>query len=492
MEGCCTVSINRKQSCLFPTLLQLSTEEVVAIWDVVSVYILGQMKQDKGVLVPGLGTFAVVPEQVDGAEEVCVVRRPVFQLDMDVSCLQELMFPTVMIPGDIEIAPLDYWWLSQTTSLPPDVLRDCVEETVLLYSFQLRDRQRLAFAFGDIGVLSCQDNVLCMQFHRSCVKKLENWDTWVALLLTRLCVPDAGLSDGATAAGGMQAAWAHSFPRFQLAVSEVFSTWHTKVAEKHRVRTGAQEHPDKFSLPMLPNQRPGMTQQEPGMKPSASFGPIGKQDICLPCAPADSSCLCSVLPLSPGIFPGMRETGGQESAPSARLDTTLLASENCQRALQEVCQLSAEWEHGNSCWREQKVEWVAWEAWAAREDQQVPQVSGPGGPWAPHPSLQPQRKGATVTWGRVGTPLPVDEMVERFQPGTRHLSPRAIQVLHALEPHQTRRNIFTFLAENKRRRQEKQKQLCSSRCSSSGQGARAGVVAAAVAGSDRSGRLLTC
>ncbi|XP_027526327.1 uncharacterized protein LOC113960774 isoform X1 [Neopelma chrysocephalum] len=469
MEGCCTVSINRKRSCLFPTLLQLSTEEVVAIWDVVSVYILGQMKRNKGVLVPGLGTFAVVPEQVDGAEEVYVVRRPVFQLDMDVSCLRELMFPTVMIPGDIEIAPLDYWWLSQTTSLPPDVLRDCVEETVLLYSFQLRDRQHLAFAFGDIGVLSCQDNVLCMRFHRSCVKKLENWDTWVALLLTRLCVPGAGLNDGATAAGGMQAAWAHSFPRFQLAVSEAFSTWHTKVAEKHRVRTGAQEHPDKFSLPMLPNQRPGMRQQEPGMKPPAS-----------------------VLPLSPGIFPGMGETGGQESAPLVRLDTTLLASENCQRALQEVCQLSAEWEHGNSCWREQKVEWVAWEAWAAREDQQVPQVSGPGGPWAPHPSLQPQRKGVTVTWGRAGTSLPVDEMVERFQPGTRHLSPRAIQVLHALEPHQTRRNIFTFLAENNRRRQEQQKQLCSSRCWSSGQGARAGVVAAAVAGSDRSGRLLTC
>ncbi|XP_027526330.1 uncharacterized protein LOC113960774 isoform X4 [Neopelma chrysocephalum] len=430
MEGCCTVSINRKRSCLFPTLLQLSTEEVVAIWDVVSVYILGQMKRNKGVLVPGLGTFAVVPEQVDGAEEVYVVRRPVFQLDMDVSCLRELMFPTVMIPGDIEIAPLDYWWLSQTTSLPPDVLRDCVEETVLLYSFQLRDRQHLAFAFGDIGVLSCQDNVLCMRFHRSCVKKLENWDTWVALLLTRLCVPGAGLNDGATAAGGMQAAWAHSFPRFQLAVSEAFSTWHTKVAEKHRVRTGAQEHPDKFSLPMLPNQRPGMRQQEPGMKPPAS-----------------------VLPLSPGIFPGMGETGGQESAPLVRLDTTLLASENCQRALQ---------------------------------------VSGPGGPWAPHPSLQPQRKGVTVTWGRAGTSLPVDEMVERFQPGTRHLSPRAIQVLHALEPHQTRRNIFTFLAENNRRRQEQQKQLCSSRCWSSGQGARAGVVAAAVAGSDRSGRLLTC
>ncbi|XP_072792121.1 coiled-coil domain-containing protein 81-like [Taeniopygia guttata] len=100
MEGWCTISISKKQSYLFPTLLHLSTKEVVAIWDVVSAYILGQMKLDKGVLVPGLGTFAVVPEQVNSTEEVYVVRRPVFQLDMDMSCLQELVFPTVMIPGE--------------------------------------------------------------------------------------------------------------------------------------------------------------------------------------------------------------------------------------------------------------------------------------------------------------------------------------------------------------------------------------------------------
>ncbi|NWI60683.1 CCD81 protein, partial [Calyptomena viridis] len=138
----------------------------------------------QGVLVPGLGTFAVVHKQVDNAEEVYVVQRPVFQLDMDVSCLRELMFPMVMIPGDIEVTPLDYWWLSQTTSLPPDVVRNCVEETILLYSFQLRDRQNVTFAFGDIGVLSCQDNFLCMRFHHSCVVGLESWYPWVALLLT--------------------------------------------------------------------------------------------------------------------------------------------------------------------------------------------------------------------------------------------------------------------------------------------------------------------
>ncbi|NWT63209.1 CCD81 protein, partial [Erythrocercus mccallii] len=138
----------------------------------------------QGVLVPGLGTFAVVHEQINGTEKMYVVRRPVFQLDMDMSCLQELVFPTVMMPGDIEIMPLDYWWLSQANSLPPDVVKGCVEETILLYSFQLRDRQHPAFDFENIGILSCQDNVLCMQFHCSCIAGLESQDTWVALLLT--------------------------------------------------------------------------------------------------------------------------------------------------------------------------------------------------------------------------------------------------------------------------------------------------------------------
>ncbi|XP_068033999.1 coiled-coil domain-containing protein 81-like isoform X6 [Anomalospiza imberbis] len=396
MEGCCTISISKKQSYLFPTLLRLSTKEVVAIWDVVSAYILGQMKLDKGVLVPGLGTFAMVPEQVNSTEEVYVVRRPVFQLDMDMSCLRELVFPTVMIPGDIVIMSLDYWRLSQTNSLPPDMVRGCVEETILLYSFQLRDRQCPTFAFENIGILSCQDNVLCMQFHCSCIAGLEIQDTWVALLLTRLSTPGSDLSNGVTTAQGVQAAQAHMFPMFQLAVSNAFATQHTKAAEKHRVRTGEQEHPGKFSLLVLPYQRPGMRQQEPRSKTPAS--------VLTPC---------------PASSPRMREAGGQELASSARPDITLLASENCQRA---------------------------------------PQVFGIGGAWAPHRPSQPPRKGVTVRRGTARTPLPTEKMAEIIQPGTRHLSPRAIQVLHGLEPHQTQRNIFMFLAESNQRRQGQQEQ----------------------------------
>ncbi|NXF56143.1 CCD81 protein, partial [Oceanites oceanicus] len=138
----------------------------------------------QGVLVTGLGTFVMVQEPFHGEGEVYVVRRPVFWLDIDALCLQELTFPTVVIPGDVKIKPLNYRWLSRATSFPRHVVEGCVQETILLYSFQLRNRQHLAFAFKDIGVLSCKDDVLCMQLYYGCVTGLESKASRIALLRT--------------------------------------------------------------------------------------------------------------------------------------------------------------------------------------------------------------------------------------------------------------------------------------------------------------------
>ncbi|NXW52286.1 CCD81 protein, partial [Nyctiprogne leucopyga] len=96
----------------------------------------------------------------------------------------ELVIPTVNIPGDVKIKPLNYRWLSQATSLPRHVVQGCVQETILLYSFQLRKGQHLAFAFKDIGVLSCKDGVLCMRFYYECVVGLESKASQIALLHT--------------------------------------------------------------------------------------------------------------------------------------------------------------------------------------------------------------------------------------------------------------------------------------------------------------------
>ncbi|NXX99383.1 CCD81 protein, partial [Centropus bengalensis] len=138
----------------------------------------------QAVQVAGLGTFAVVQERFYSKEEVHVVRRPVFQLDTDNFSLWEIACPTVVIPGDVKIELLDYWWLLQATSFPRHVLEGCVRETILLYYLQLRNGQHLAFAFREIGVLSCDGNGLCMQFYADCVTGLERKASRIALLQT--------------------------------------------------------------------------------------------------------------------------------------------------------------------------------------------------------------------------------------------------------------------------------------------------------------------
>lgn len=54
----------------------------------------------QGVLVPGLGIFAGVREEVHSKDEGIPVRRPVFQLDIGVLWLQDLQSPNDIIPGE--------------------------------------------------------------------------------------------------------------------------------------------------------------------------------------------------------------------------------------------------------------------------------------------------------------------------------------------------------------------------------------------------------
>ena len=93
----------------------------------------------------------------------------------------------LLLAGDVKIKPLNLKWLSRATSVPRHVVEDCVRETVLLYSFQLRNRRHLAFVFKDIGVLSCEDDVLCMRFYYDCVTGLESKASRIALLHTVSC-----------------------------------------------------------------------------------------------------------------------------------------------------------------------------------------------------------------------------------------------------------------------------------------------------------------
>ncbi|XP_040436930.1 uncharacterized protein LOC121081762 [Falco naumanni] len=159
----------------------------------------------------------------------------------------------------------------------------------------------------------------------------------------------------------------HFLPRFRFrvvsrAVAKALSAWAKKAAAKSRLRQGAEAHPGKLlqrrtklSLPALPSQGPGTRQKDLGKKTSES-----------------------ALPPRPGGSPRMKEAGRQEPASPAKPTSTLPSSDDCQKALQEVWQLPAEWGQVRPKWQEQleqaKAEWAAWGAWSAGKDRQQRQV----------------------------------------------------------------------------------------------------------------------
>ncbi|XP_040399082.1 coiled-coil domain-containing protein 81-like [Cygnus olor] len=320
MEGGWRVTITSDLTSAFPVLLQLSPKETEAIWDAVSEYILEELKQDKGVQVAGLGTFAVVQEQFHGKQELLLVRRPFFQLDIDELWLEEIYCPTEILPDGVKIEPLNYVQLSQATSFPLHVVKNCVQETILLYCFLLRSKEHVPFGFRDIGVLTCEDGFLCMKFYLDCVKRLESTAGLVALLHSRMWPAHLTAFSGETTARGIQ-----MFPRFHLTVrrrpeAKVSTTSQEEAAGESRTRRVSECHPDnllqrrkKLSLPMLTSWEPGTRQQDLEKKPSTS-----------------------VLPPCPGSSPGTKKADRQETAPRAKSTTTALPAPEASRRVLQV------------------------------------------------------------------------------------------------------------------------------------------------------------
>ncbi|XP_042687204.1 coiled-coil domain-containing protein 81-like [Centrocercus urophasianus] len=173
------------------------------------------MKLDKGVLVPGLGFFAGVQEQFHSKEEGLSVRRPVFELNIGALWLPDLQSPNDIIPNDVKIEPLNYQQLSRASSVPLHLVPRCMRESVLLYCHLLRNKTPVPFVFKNLGVMTCQDNFLCMRFFCSCVETLESNDTVLALMHTRLWMEDPADFGPETAARGIRV-----FPKFQLTVEK--------------------------------------------------------------------------------------------------------------------------------------------------------------------------------------------------------------------------------------------------------------------------------
>ncbi|XP_031461346.1 uncharacterized protein LOC116236701 isoform X2 [Phasianus colchicus] len=370
-------------------------------------------------------------------------------------CMEMLLAVAVrmflFLTDDVRMEPLNYWRLSQATSIPLCVVQSCVKETILLYCLLLSTKVHVPFAFKGIGILTCEDNLLCMRFYHSCVTMLEGTASMLALILSRIWPEHPMDLSRETTTYGIQ-----MFPRFQLTMkkSRAEATSSTRVAGERRISRGAVasagrllQRRETFPPSMLPSWEPGTWQKETAKKPSAS-----------------------VLPLCPGSSLWKKTSGRWEAAPPAQPSTALPAMEGSKRVLQELWEVSAPWDKVEHLWPmyhkevlQTQAERTAWDSWSTGKDQQPPQWFNEARAWAPRPPAQPKRQQARRRWRKAEGPIPSNEMgtASKLVLQAGLLSPRAAQVLRRLEPHLHQQEAFASMAERNRQKQaQKQQHPC--------------------------------
>nr|XP_015219565.1 PREDICTED: coiled-coil domain-containing protein 81 [Lepisosteus oculatus] len=158
---------------LFPTLSKLSENDVEGVWTNVSAFVERQMSLQKGVHIPGLGTFTFSQQRHDVGNKVLLNQRPVFLLSEKLSQTHGLKHTKPLAAGDVPVVPLNFTALSLESPFDRDTVEGCVRETLLVLSRALACRRRVLFTFRGVGALSIREGRAKMRFYRDFLDALD-------------------------------------------------------------------------------------------------------------------------------------------------------------------------------------------------------------------------------------------------------------------------------------------------------------------------------
>lgn len=175
----------------------LSEADVVAVWENVARFVEKNMLQQKGVAIPGLGTFTFSQVKLDvGNNKFLLLQRPVFVLQekfVQTHALQQNRHNTV--PGGLPVIPLNMSQLSLEGPYDRDTVESCVREVVGALSRSIASRRRVDFPFAGIGRLQVDDLKAKMKFYKTFVNTMDGSGTLVESLQGRPGTADSVVSE---------------------------------------------------------------------------------------------------------------------------------------------------------------------------------------------------------------------------------------------------------------------------------------------------------
>lgn len=178
--------VNEARKNKFSTL-QLSEEEIISVWDTVSEYVATQMVTQRGVTIPGLGTFTFTHKKMDiGNNKFILIQRPVFMLSEKFAQIHALNYTKHHTTGEIPVVQLNFTALSVTSSFDRDTVETCVREVLQSLSRAVANQQNVEFLFRGIGVLSIKNLKVKMKFFRDFLSSMDGSGNLVKVLENEL------------------------------------------------------------------------------------------------------------------------------------------------------------------------------------------------------------------------------------------------------------------------------------------------------------------
>ncbi|XP_064826130.1 coiled-coil domain-containing protein 81-like [Oncorhynchus masou masou] len=158
----------------FPTLSQLSENDVDSIWSNVSSFVERQMTLQKGVYIAGLGSFTFSQQKLDVGNKFVLIQRPIFLLSEKLSQSHGLkQVKPLSAAGDVPLVQLNFTALSVESPFERHVVEGCVRETLLVLLRAVAAGRSVLFTFHAIGeLLFCRSKVK-MKFYHDFVTSLD-------------------------------------------------------------------------------------------------------------------------------------------------------------------------------------------------------------------------------------------------------------------------------------------------------------------------------
>lgn len=180
----------------FSAIPKLTEEDIVNVWDNVSKFIERQMALQKGVCVPGLGTFTYTQKKLDvGNNKYIQIQRPVFMLSEKFAMTHALNYTKHHITGQIPVVRLNFAALSNETPFNRDTVESCVKEVLQALSRSVQAKRNVEFHFAGIGRLSIRESKVKMKFYKEFLRSMDGSGSLVHALSNRPGTADSVLSE---------------------------------------------------------------------------------------------------------------------------------------------------------------------------------------------------------------------------------------------------------------------------------------------------------